>query len=179
MSAAFFLNLIIILLKHRFLPYPSQSQLRMHREEISYADNFSEQLSRRLSSPSVFGPRDMWRFGRLLMFSPKDKKRIVKLKAHSDPQNDSNIEEINELTAPEDNDSDEIREMKRLGLYLMNEMADFHERIKKYSLPSQFCSRGTHGFFQRFHLEKAIQLMDVSLRKAPWRLRISSYSNMI
>jgi len=151
----------------------------MHREEISYADNFSEQLSRRLSSPSVFGPRDMWRFGRLLMFSPKDKKRIVKFKAHSDPQNDSNIEEINELTAPEDNDSDEIREMKRLGLYLMNEMADFHERIKKYSLPSQFCSRGTHGFFQRFHLEKAIQLMDVSLRKAPWRLRISSYSNMI
>jgi len=91
----------------------------------------------------------MWRFGRLLMFSPKDKKRIVKSKAHSVPQTDSNIgelEEINELTAPEDNDSDEIREMKRLSLYLMNEMADFHERIKKPSLPFQYYFRGTHGF---------------------------------
>jgi len=116
------------------------------------------------------------------MFSPKDKKRIVKSQAHSDPQNDSNIEEmeeINELTAPEDNDSDEIREMKRLSLYLMNEMADFHERIKKYSFPFQYYFRGTHGFYQRFHLEKAIQLMDVSLRKASWRSRMSSYSNII
>ena len=138
--------MIIILLKHRFLPYPSQSQLRRHREEISYADNFSEQLSRRLSSPSVFGPRDMWRFGRLLMFSSKDKKRIVKSKAHSSPQIDSNNQELNESTVPEDSEPDEIREMKRLGLYLMNEMADFHERIKKYSLPFQDFSRGTHGF---------------------------------
>jgi len=75
------------------------------------------------------------------MFSPKDKRRIVKSKAHSDPQTNSNIEEIeeiNELTAPEDNDSDEIREMKRMSLYLMNEMADFHERIKKYSPPFQY-----------------------------------------
>ena len=147
LSTAFFFNLIIILLKHRFLPYPSQSQLRRHRTEISYADNFSEQLSRRLSSPSVFGPRDVWRFGRLLMFSAKDKKRIVKSEANSSPQTNLNNEEINEWTVPEDNDLDESQDMKRLGLYLMNETADFHERIKKCKFPFQNRSLGTYGIY--------------------------------
>ena len=94
MSIAFFFNLIFILLKHRFFPYPSQSQLRKHREEISYADNFSEQLSHRLSSLSVFGPRDIWHFGWLFMFSPKDKKRIVKSKVYLDTQTHFNSREI-------------------------------------------------------------------------------------
>jgi len=164
LSIAFFFNLIFILLKHRFFPYPSQSQLREHREEISYADNFSEQLSHRLSSPSVFGPRDIWHFGRLFMFAPKDKKRIVKSKVYPDTQTHFNSREIGEPITLEDNDSDEIREMKRLGLFFMNETADFHERIKKYDFALSLI-RGSHRVYQHFHLEKTIQLMDVSLCK--------------
>lgn len=131
LPAAFFFSLIFILFKHRFLPYPSRSQLRKHREEISHADKFSEQAFQRLSSPSVFGVGDVWRYGRLFMFPPKEKQRIVKVKAHPQVQTYLNGEDTSEQTILEDTgDCDEIQEIKRLGLFLMNEIADFHERLK-------------------------------------------------
>ncbi|KAF5354827.1 hypothetical protein D9756_005727 [Leucocoprinus leucothites] len=135
LPAAFFFSLIFILLKHRFLPYPSQSQLKRHREEISHSDKFSEQLFQRLSSPSLLGVGDVWRLGRLFMLPPKEKQKTVKVKAHPEVQAHSNGEDTSERTILEDTgDSDEIQEIKRLGLFLMNEIADFHERIKNIFL---------------------------------------------
>lgn len=131
MPAAFLFNLLLILLKRRLFPYPSLADLKKHREEVSHADQVGEQLSQRLSVAS-FGMRDLWRFGKIMAFPPKEKTRTGKHGVHPQSQDYISPEIPGEPILEDAKDSEDIKELKRLGLFLMNEIADLHERIKKY-----------------------------------------------
>jgi hypothetical protein len=124
LPAALPIYLLFVLLKHRFLPYPSLSELKQHREEIHDADHFGEQLYRRLSSNS-FGVKDAWRLGNLVVFPSKEKRVFEKTRLY--PLGD----ESEPVDTEGPNDSEEIQWLKRMCLYMMNETADFHERAKK------------------------------------------------
>lgn len=124
LPAALPIYLLFVLLKHRFLPYPSLSELKQHREEIHEADHFGEQLYRRLSTNS-FGIKDAWRLGNLVVFPFEEKSVFGNTRTH--PPGDGS--EPTDTDGP--SDSDEIQRLKRLCLYMMNETADFHERAKK------------------------------------------------
>lgn len=124
LPAALPIYLLFVLLRQRFLPYPSHSQLKQHREEIHDADRFGEQLYRRLSSNS-FGVKDAWRIYNLVIFPSTEKRYSGSNRTY--PPGDGAEPAVIEGG----NDSEEIQWLKRLFLYLMNETADLHERVKK------------------------------------------------
>lgn len=65
----------------------------------------------------------------------------MKVKAHPQLRAYLSREEASEVIVLDDtNDSEDVQEMKRLGLYFTNETADIHERIKKYVTPLSFLS---------------------------------------
>lgn len=67
-----------------------------------------------------------------MAFSPKEKKYPGKNKTRPQSSNCPSTEGIDESTVLEDpNDSEEVQQFKRLSLFLMNEAADLHERIRK------------------------------------------------
>lgn len=75
--------------------------------------------------------RDVWRYAKLLIFPPKGKKTPLKEnESHPPPTNPLPREPSDELESTID--SEEVQELKRLVLFLMNEITDFHERIKKW-----------------------------------------------
>ncbi|KAF9453830.1 hypothetical protein P691DRAFT_693994 [Macrolepiota fuliginosa MF-IS2] len=128
LPAAFVFNLLLVLLNRRLLPYPTISELKRHREEVHDADKVGEQLSRRLAITS-FETRDVWRLAKRIAFLSRDDGN-GKRSAHPVPHDDPSGEDPSEQTVLEDtSDPEEVQEMKRLGLFLMNEIADLHERI--------------------------------------------------
>ncbi len=126
LAAAFFFNLLLILLKHRLFPYPSIAELKSRREEVQNADQLDKQFSQRLSATSDLRLLDVWRLGNLLTFLPKGKKAPQR---ENDSRPTSSHETSDELE--DTTDSRETQELKRLALFIMNEITNFHERVKK------------------------------------------------
>lgn len=129
---AFFLNLVYILLCRRLLSYPTLPELREHRRKVVHAQEFGNQLQARLLSPSSFGPKDMWRLAKLL---PKLTKTKAKgpAKGKAGEKEEVNPEDVyvdDDILYPLEETKEE-QDMKKLGLRMMTELADFHERLKK------------------------------------------------
>ncbi|KAJ3513821.1 hypothetical protein NLJ89_g2734 [Agrocybe chaxingu] len=112
---------------------------RRHREEISRADEFGEQVSARLSATSS-SMTEMWRLFRLYDLSKKHKmkptaKDKAKAKCSVDSPERSGINSVaprpQDATVLDDAEDDaEVKDFKRSGLQVLVEIADFHERIR-------------------------------------------------
>lgn len=125
------------------MPYPTIDELRERLHEVDRANKLGDAVSSRLSASSSFGVRDMWRLFRIVN-KPLSKPRKSKAKKASAAQHGSQsppesidysatIDAINvEPTVLDDEtESQEERDIKRLGLHILNAVADFHERMKK------------------------------------------------
>lgn len=117
--------------------------MRQHREEIMRADEFGEKLSSRLSATSTFGMKEMWRMFKVINQPKKNKlKNIGKEKKDKgnavagDETIDPNTQQDTTILDDID-DSEDARDLKCLGLNIMSEVTDLHERIRKFVL---FCS---------------------------------------
>ncbi|RDB28719.1 hypothetical protein Hypma_015536 [Hypsizygus marmoreus] len=126
------LCILYSLLRRRIFPYPSLSELRELRYQISRANEFGDQISARLGG-SALGVKDMWRILKVLSKTPKNKGRSS---AKENGISDSSEDSKDTLPASEDatvlddsQDAQDVQDLKRLGLHLLSELADFHERI--------------------------------------------------
>lgn len=137
-------------------PYPSLSELRDHRNAIDRSQTFGTILSTRLATSPALGLRDMWdlvgdyRHIRKLKKAKResagksdldaaagsraslDDTASVKSVSFSTPDLAEHLQRAEVGPTVDKDDAD----LKRLGLFLMNEVADFLERIKKSVLRS-------------------------------------------
>ncbi|KDR84978.1 hypothetical protein GALMADRAFT_233502 [Galerina marginata CBS 339.88] len=142
-------RILISLVKRRIFPYPTLDDLRRHREEISRADEFGQQVSARLSASSS-GITEIWRLFKLL-----DQTRKAKLKArvkgklnHAEEQEADNTSQGQDAATVLDDsdDSEEARDVKRLGLKILQDIADIHERIRNIFIWRRPVSSRKYGF---------------------------------
>lgn len=135
--SALIIRAAISLLRRRLFPYPTLEDLRRHREDVSLASDFGQQVSDRLSASS-FGITETYRLFKLIgqtqrnILKGKAKEKFRKTNgSSSDVQADiSSQQGTTILDDPED--SEETKDLKRIGLQLLNDIADLHERIRKY-----------------------------------------------
>lgn len=143
------LRIFYSLIRRKIFPYPTLAELREHRSEISRANEFGDQISARLSASS-FGVKEMWRLFKVFNKTTKNKvkhsaKEKVKEKGHAHSRSLGDLQKEDVVSEPEDatvlddtHDTQEVRDMKRSGLHVLNELADLHERIKKCVVPMKF-----------------------------------------
>ncbi|KAL7285329.1 hypothetical protein ACG7TL_000424 [Trametes sanguinea] len=131
------------LIRRKVYPYPSLDELRAHRIRIDRSQTFGSTLSARLAASPSIGVRDMWD-----LF--KDHRRARKLKKekshkHGGSASEEKVEASDTASVhsvaterPEENDEGPTEEvdvkeedLKRLGLSILNEVADLLERVKK------------------------------------------------
>ncbi|KAK0233102.1 hypothetical protein IW262DRAFT_1260036 [Armillaria fumosa] len=138
---AFFLHIFYALIRRRIFPYPTIDELRERHHEVDRANKLGDAVSSRLSASSSFGVRDMWRLFRIVNkplnkpWKSKAKKFAAQHGSQSPPESidySATIDAINdEPTVLDDEmESQEERDIKRLGLHILNAVADFHERMK-------------------------------------------------
>ena len=143
--SALVLRLSYELLRKKLHPYPSLTELREHRSRIDRSQAFGTVLATRLAGAPALGLRDVWDiFG--------DYRRVRKLKKAKGKVMENGQETSAGLGNADDAASvysvslstsellqdesaqaaEEEADLKRLGLFLLNEVADLLERIKKY-----------------------------------------------
>ncbi|KAF8905572.1 hypothetical protein CPB84DRAFT_1844975 [Gymnopilus junonius] len=133
--SALVLRILVSLLKRRIFPYPTLSDLRRHREEVSLASDFGKQVADRLSASS-FGITETWRLLKLIgqtqksILKGKTKEKIHKTDAPATEAHSDVSDQQGTTVLDDPNDSEETKDLKRIGLQLLNEMADLHERIR-------------------------------------------------
>lgn len=134
LAPAFLLRMLVGLVKRRLFPYPSLADLRQHRQEILHADAFGKQVSARLSASSS-GVKEIWRLFQLLGHAWKSRTKVTtKEKGKGKELSDEFISDIateQDATVLDDADDEEAQDSKRVGLQLMEEIVDIHERIRK------------------------------------------------
>lgn len=138
--SALLLRLLYELVRRKIHPYPSLEELRAHRSRIDRAHTFGTVLSTRLLASPALGVRDMWGIFRDYRHTRKAKKAAKeKVGRHaSDPGLDDSASIHSDATENPDssheNPLEDVAEedLKRLGLFLLNEVADVLERLKKY-----------------------------------------------
>ncbi|KAF8168110.1 hypothetical protein B0H34DRAFT_46392 [Crassisporium funariophilum] len=138
LAPAVVLRILFSLVKRRIFPYPSLQDLRQHREDLHQADEFGAQVSARLSA-SATGMKEVWRLFRLFDQTKKHKaKAAVKQKAkdkgviHPTEEVDAEIAtKSQDATVLDDaDDNEDSKDIKRLVLHVLNEIADLHERVR-------------------------------------------------
>ncbi|KAI0724581.1 hypothetical protein C8T65DRAFT_626972 [Cerioporus squamosus] len=127
--------LLYHLISRKLCPYPSLSELRHHRKAIDQSQTFGTMLSTRLATSPSLGLWDMWD-----MFGDyRHVRKLKKAKKESESAEKSDLDDnagVPSVSSPEAGrvaDVDEA-DMKRLGLFIMNEVADLLERIKNIFL---------------------------------------------
>ena len=117
-------------------PYPSLAELRAHRRTIDRSQAFGSLLATRLSAAPALGLHDVWNiFG--------DYRRLRKVKkpkegsgTGEDPMKGDDASSLHSVSLSTSDTAEEQAEedadLKRLGLFLLNEVADLLERLKKY-----------------------------------------------
>lgn len=97
--------------------------------EIDEADKFGEMMTARVSSSSVV--TELWRLFRLAHQTMK----VTKKKPDKGKERISVDDTDSQSTAGEDGAathfSREERDIKKYGLFILDELVDFHERIRK------------------------------------------------
>ncbi|KAF4623750.1 hypothetical protein D9613_001796 [Agrocybe pediades] len=144
LAPAFVLRVLYGLLRRRIFPYPTLEDLRRHRDEVSNADEFGKSVSARLSVSSS-GITELWRLFKLFDNKRKNKNKNKDKFADKDKNtgNDSLSEnglnteskeplhEYQETTILDTVDeTEESRDMKRIGLRVVEDLADLHERVR-------------------------------------------------
>lgn len=140
--SAFTLGLLCELLRRKLHPYPSLAELRAHRRTIDRSQAFGSLLAARLTAAPALGLQDVWGiFG--------DYRRLRKIKkpkegstrsgcpgTGEDPMKGDDVSSLHSVSLntsdTEEQQAEEDADLKRLGLFLLNEVADFLERLKKY-----------------------------------------------
>jgi GRAM domain-containing protein 4 len=135
-------------MRRRLLPYPTADQLRAHRREITRANEFSERIQSRLTASSSFGLKEIWRLVKvfntpkktLTRDATKGKVEKGKQAVKSDEGNDGEqvVDDIqaDDVTVLDDaKDDPEVADRKADILNGLSEIADIHERVKKYVSP--------------------------------------------
>lgn len=155
------LRVFYSLIRRKVFPYPTLEELREHRSEVIRANEFGDQISARLSASS-FGVKEMWRIFKVFNKTTKAKakssaKEKAREKGFSPPldENDASIlSESEGATVLDDTeDSQDAKDFKRVGLHILSELADLHERIKKYV--TFFINHSLHTYFNIKHLYMA------------------------
>ncbi|TDL28663.1 hypothetical protein BD410DRAFT_781185 [Rickenella mellea] len=146
--SALFLRLLYSILRRRVFSYPTLAELRERRREVAKAEAFGSQVQTRLGRSSSSALMEAWRLFRV--FS-RPRKVKVKHKKAKDIQNISKEresltemspsvepvpeEELDDVTALDDtHESQEEQDLKRLGLIILTEIVDLHERIRNVFL---------------------------------------------
>ncbi|KAI1797907.1 hypothetical protein LXA43DRAFT_982582 [Ganoderma leucocontextum] len=138
------LGLLYELLRRKLHPYPSLAELRAHRRTIDRSQAFGALLATRLSAAPALGLQDVWGiFG--------DYKRLRKVKkpkegsakngsagAGEDPMKGDDVSGLHSVSFntgdTAEQQAEEEADLKRLGLFLLNEVADLLERLKNIFL---------------------------------------------
>ncbi|KAI0756961.1 hypothetical protein C8Q80DRAFT_68381 [Daedaleopsis nitida] len=145
--SALAVRLLYELVSRKLHPYPTLAELREHRKRIGRAQTFGRILSTRLATSRALGLRDMWD----LVGDYRHIQRLNKARKESEGKNEvvpevrtsldddaagahnvsfSTSDLPNEKTVHEKEEAD----LKRLGLFFLNEAADLLERIKNIFL---------------------------------------------
>ena len=135
------LRLLYHIVRWKLHPYPTLKQLQEHRGRIDRSQTFGTILSTRLAATPAIGIRDMWSlFGDYRHLQKLKKKGKQDSKGKNDlgaADSASLYEGIASHSTSDLTDDHSLREaaeeadLKRLGLFLMNEAADLLERVKK------------------------------------------------
>ncbi|KAI6132839.1 hypothetical protein EV401DRAFT_223235 [Pisolithus croceorrhizus] len=133
--AAFLCRIVWCLLRRRFLPYPSLAEYQEKRQNATRARRFGDEVQRRLSV-STLGPVEIWKLFRAYRAATQDKtKHLLKDKLQDKPDQtnggSASVPEADgENTVLEGaEDSEEIQNLKRDLLHLLDIVADLHERV--------------------------------------------------
>ncbi len=149
--SAFALGLLFDLLRRKLHPYPSLAELRAHRRTIDRSQAFGALLATRLCAAPALGLHDVWGI-------VGDYRRLRKVKkpkegsgkngsagAGEDPMKGDDLSNLHGVSLGTSDTAEqqakEEADLKRLGLFILNEVADFLERLKKYA--RRVCERRT------------------------------------
>lgn len=152
--------MLVGLLKKGIFPYPSLEDLKEHHRRISEADEFSDQVSHKISPSSTLDIKEMWRLYRLASSDWQKRFRAPKPQPppgalntnagvsrsslnlnRSSLDSQENVSESgntipDEATILDDPEATkESLEIKRYALHAFTEVADFYERARKCVCP--------------------------------------------
>lgn len=139
LSAGAVLGILVVLVKRKVFLYPSIEELHRHREQVIDANTFGRQVSDRFSVPSS-GLKDIWHLFRLIESSRKRKlaSKVGKGKISANQPSPTLEDPQGSKLAAEpiilDNDPKDQHEqdLKRAIVLILSEIADLHERLRKY-----------------------------------------------
>jgi hypothetical protein len=147
-----FLRIFYALIRRKIFPYPTLQELRKRRKEVARANIFGEAVQARLTPSSPFGLRELWRIFKVFNKPKVDKAKVAehmgKGKATQDSNKSSKLDENVErnknrkpvgsapaeigIVLDDSEDGQQDKDVKRAFLQILGNIADFHERIKKY-----------------------------------------------
>ncbi|KAF9526494.1 hypothetical protein CPB83DRAFT_896154 [Crepidotus variabilis] len=122
-------RIIFCLLQRKIFLYPSLDELHRHRKEVKDADEFGAQVVDRLSATSS-NITEMWRLIRMVDRSRKSKLKKLKEKAKEMKDRASSDGKDEATVLEESDDPEEVKDVKAVGLFALDEIADFHERVQ-------------------------------------------------
>ncbi|KIY71653.1 hypothetical protein CYLTODRAFT_418715 [Cylindrobasidium torrendii FP15055 ss-10] len=113
------------LLRRRVFPYPSLNELKSRRHEVKRANYFGDVVSSKLTASSSLGVKEMWR-----LFRVYNKSKKIKVRKHSGQRCSVEDARDDAVHIDEDAETQEERDLKRIGLRLLEGIADWHEKVK-------------------------------------------------
>ncbi|EIN13757.1 hypothetical protein PUNSTDRAFT_140224 [Punctularia strigosozonata HHB-11173 SS5] len=154
------LCILYALVRRRIFPYPTLAELRLHRSQVDRAERFSDAIQSRLSASSTLGVKEAWRIFRVVYRSKKGlvdsavrDAKSAKGKRKSTGSGEAGVSStvtvdlgssqgLGDLAAGEGAEtvldspvaSQEEQDLKRMGLQLINGIADVQERVKNIFL---------------------------------------------
>ncbi|KAH8120143.1 hypothetical protein DFH11DRAFT_1558537 [Phellopilus nigrolimitatus] len=150
---ALFYRTLHSLMRRKLLPYPTIAELHERRREAARSHELGEQIQKRLGSSSSSGLMEAWRLFRVFKkpnkakvkqkqakTDDKDKRKDKETKRSSNSslnltellQTPANADEFTVLDDP--HESQEESDFKKTLLDVLNDIADFHERVKNIFL---------------------------------------------
>ncbi|KAH8835246.1 hypothetical protein DL96DRAFT_1573471 [Flagelloscypha sp. PMI_526] len=125
--------ILYALVRRRIFPYPSIRELKEHKQQLQAADQFSSEVSSRLTASSTFGIKEMWRVFRVVTHTPKRRPTNASTKGKgiaSPPPESETLDEPSSATILDSaEETPEELDFKRDALYLLDQFIDLNERI--------------------------------------------------
>ena len=136
--SALLFRVLYSLIRRKLHPYPSLDELRAHRTRIDRSHTFGAMLSARLAATPSLGVEDMWHLFKDYKHTRKLKKAAKEAAARGDDGKADDAASMHSIAAekPEEKPEDPLEDikdedLKRLGLFVLCEVADLLERIKE------------------------------------------------
>ena len=145
--AGLLFRLLYALLRRRYLPYPSLSELRQYRRELALAESFSRNVILRVAASPAINAQDVWSTFKEYRASRKKAKneesgQTATLQASISEEPRIVVDDVDGDNEPSTEEEDIVKsllsEQHILGpiLQIANKVADIHERIKKWVIIS-------------------------------------------